>query len=263
MAVVFVQRESSTVGGAASREGAGDFHGAGSGPESPREFSLEQIIRAAIVRIVRAILPCAVAAACLTLSVSAAVTLDQIEDFSGVHAWTSGVPNLNPPVIVADSGPLGAGDHSLRVTSNGGSGAGGRLIVFNETLWTGDYTAAGILSLAADLRNMGTNTLSMRVAVNGPGGWFVTTASPVTAFSGWTHQVFDLRFAALVSAGGSDASATMAAVSELRILHSTVVDFRGAKVSSGFMVDNVRAIPEPSVLMICGLAGIAVVFRKR
>ena len=202
------------------------------------------------------------ATACLGLPLHAAVTLNQLEDFSGIHAWTSGDPNPSPPVIVPDSGPLGGGDNSLRVTSNGGSGAGGRLIVFNETLWTGDYITSGIFSLAADLRNNGANTLSMRVAVNGPGGWFVTLASPVNPFSGWTNQVFDLRPASLVSAGGNDASATLAAVSELRILHSTVVDYRGAKVSSGFMVDNVRAIPEPSVVMFCGLAVFAVFFRK-
>jgi len=191
------------------------------------------------------------------------VTLNQIEDFSGIHAWSSGDPNPNPPVIQPDAGPLGSGDNALRVSSNGGTGAGGRLIVFNETLWTGDYTAAGILSLAADLRNLGTNMLSMRVAVNGPGGWFVTAATPVTAFSGWTNQVFDLRPAALVSAGGADASATLAAVSELRILHSPVVDYRGARVSSGFMLDNVRAIPEPSAVMVFGLAAMAGFFRKR
>ena len=211
----------------------------------------------------RAIFPCVVAAGCLSLSVRAAVTLHQVENFSGIHAWTSGDPNPNPPVIQPDAGPLGSGDSALRVSSNGGNFAGGRLVVYNESLWTGDYTAAGILSLAVDLRNLGTNTLSMRVAVNGDSGWFVTTTSPVTAFSGWTSQIFDLRPAALVSAGGADAAATLATVRELRILHSTVVDYRGARVSSGFMVDNVRAIPEPSAAMICGLAAIAGFFRKR
>lgn len=189
--------------------------------------------------------------------------LNQLEDFSGTHEWATGVPNPNPPVIQPDAGPLGSGDNVLRVSSNGGSSAGGRLVVYNETLWTGDYTTAGILSLAADLRNMGTNTLSMRVAVNGPGGWFVTAASPVTAFSGWSSRVFDIRPSALVSAGGGNAAATMAAVSELRILHSSVVDYRGARVSSGFMVDNVRAIPEPSGVMIGGWVVFAVFFRKR
>jgi hypothetical protein len=123
--------------------------------------------------------------------------------------------------------------------------------------------AAGILSLAADLRNNGTTTLSMRLAFNGPGGWFVTTVAPVTAFSGWTSRVFDIRPAALVSAGGGDPAATLAAVSELRILHSAAVDYRGAKVSSSFMVDNVRAIPEPSAVMLVGLTGFFLAFRKR
>ena len=203
------------------------------------------------------------AALCFALSSHAAVTLNQFENFSGAPEWSSGDPNPNPPVLVADGGPLGPGDTALRVTSNGGSGAGGRLIVFNETLWTGDYTAAGITSIAADLRNGGSTTLSMRLALNGPGGWFVTAAAPVTAFSGWVNQVFDIRSAALATAGGTDAAATLAAVSELRILHSATVDFRGAKVSSSFLVDNIRAIPEPASVVLLAMAGIGCVFRKR
>ena len=208
-------------------------------------------------------LRCLLATAWLSLPLQAAVTLNQLENFSGIHEWSSGDPNPNPPVIVAGSGPLGTGDNALRVTSNGGNSAGSRLIVFNETVWTGDYTAAGIFSLGVDLRNNGTTTLSMRLAFNGPGGWFVTAVAPVTAFSGWTSQVFDIRPAALVAAGGGDPAATLAAVSELRILHSAAVDFRGAKVSSSFLVDNVRAIPEPSTVMVLCLASGFLRFRKR
>ncbi|MES2922800.1 MAG: PEP-CTERM sorting domain-containing protein [Verrucomicrobiota bacterium] len=208
-------------------------------------------------------LRCLLAATCLNLPLKAAITLNQLDDFSGIHDWTSGDPNPNPPVIRTDAGPLGSGDSALRVSSNGSTGPGGRLIVFNETLWTGNYTAAGIQSLAVDLRNLGNNTLSMRVAVNGAGGWFVTPATPVTAFSGWTSQVFDLHPSALVSAGGANATLTLAAVSELRILHSATADYRGARVSSEFMVDNIRAIPEPSTMLVCGLALFAGFFRKR
>ncbi len=211
----------------------------------------------------KATLRCLLAAVCLTLPLRAAVTLGQLENFSGIHEWSSGDPNPNPPVIVADSGPLGVGDHSLRVTSNGGSGPGGRLIGFNETLWTGDYTAAGIFSLAADLRNTGTTTLSMRLAFNGPGGWFVTPVAQVTAFSGWMTRIFDICPVALVSAGGSSAVGTLASASELRILHSAGVDFRGARVSSSFLVDNVRAIPEPSTVLVLCLTGCLPLFRKR
>lgn len=203
------------------------------------------------------------ASAGMALSSDAAITLGLSENFSAAHAWSSGAPSPNPPVVTADGGPLGAGDTALRVTSNGGNGAGGRLIVYNQTLWTGDYTAAGILSIAADIRNAGTATLSMRMALNGPGGWFVTSAAPITAFSGWLGQVFDVRPEILVSAGGTDAIATLAAVSELRILHSAAVDFRGAKISSSFLVDNVRAVPEPSCFFSVILAGIVLIFRKR
>ncbi len=201
--------------------------------------------------------------ACLPLSSKAAVTLGQTEDFSGIHGWDSGSPNPFPPQVVPDSGPLGAGDSALRITSNGGTGPGGRLIVFNETLWTGDYPAAGILAIAADLRNGGSTPLSIRLAVNGAGGWFVTSVAPVAAFSGWVNQVFDLRPSALTSAGGLDAAATLSAVSELRVLHSAAVDFRGARVSSSLLLDNLRAVPEPSGVLIVALAGFGCFFRKR
>jgi hypothetical protein len=203
------------------------------------------------------------ATGCLTLPLEAAVTLHQIEDFSGVHDWSGGIPNPNPPVVIADAGPLGGGDSALRVTSNGGSGPGGKLLIFNTSSWTGNYTAAGITGIAANMRNTGTNTLSFRLAFNGPGGWFVTPASPVAAFTGWVQMEFDIRPTSLLNLEGSDAAATMAAVSQMRILHSSAVDFRGAQVSGSFLVDDIEAIPEPSAWMIAAMAGIGTFFRKR
>lgn len=193
----------------------------------------------------------------------AAVTLGQVEDFSGVHGWGTGSLNPFPPEVIANAGPLGAGDSALRLTSNGGTGAGGRLIVFNQTVWTGDYVSAGIVSLAADLRNGGTTELAIRVALNGPGGWFVSESTVVPSFAGWVNAVFDIRPGALVSAGGTDAAATLAAVSELRVLHSNLPDFRGARVTTSLMVDNLSAVPEPSVFLMLSMAGIGCLFRKR
>ena len=193
----------------------------------------------------------------------AAVTLNQIETFSGTADWTSGNPNPNPPVIQADSGPLGAGDSALRVTSNGGSGAGGKLLVFNESAWTGDYVGAGVVQLALDLRNGGTTTLQVRLAFNGPGGWFVTPGNPVPAFSGWNHLLIDIRPASLVSAGGSNAANTMGGVTELRVLHATAVDFKGAAVSGSFLLDNVQAVPEPGSASLLALAGCLLARRQR
>ena len=207
--------------------------------------------------------PAILITACLVLPQRAAVVFGQIEDFSGSHGWTSGNPNPNPPVTVSDSGPLGGGDSALRVISNGGSGPGGKLVVFNRTLWTGNYPAAGVSTITVDLRNSGTTTLSFRLAFNGPGGWFVTAASPVTAFSGWNSKEFDVRASALVPAGGSSAAATLAAVSEMRILHSAAVGFTGAQVSGAFLVDNLQAVPEPAAVWMIGLAGLVLLSRKR
>jgi hypothetical protein len=199
----------------------------------------------------------------LVLPLRAAVMLGLFETFSGTHDWTGGDPNPNPPVTVPDSGPLGGGDSSLRVTSNGGSGPGGKLVVFNNSLWTGNYNAAGITGIAADLRNTGANTLSFRLAFNGPGGWFVTPATHVAPFTGWVRREFEIRPPSLVGVGGSDAAATLAAVRELRIVHSSAADFRGAQMTGSFMVDGIQAIPEPSAWLFAAMAGIGTFFRKR
>lgn len=193
----------------------------------------------------------------------AAVTLNQLETFDGIHGWTSGGLNPNPPVVLADSGPLGSGDNALQIIANGGTGAGGRLFAFNQSVWTGDYLAQGIVSIAADLRNQGSTGLSIRLAFNGPGGWFVTAVAPIAQFSGWSATVFDIRPASLTSAGGTDASDTMGDVSEMRILHSSLVDFKGAIVSSSFRVDNLHAVPEPACIALSSLSGIFLLVRKR
>lgn len=206
----------------------------------------------------------ALAFACLVTAGKGAVTLNQVETFSGVHEWSSGDPSPNPPMVMPDSGPLGTGDHSLRVTSNGGSGPGGRLVVFNDSLWTGDYLGAGIVTIAAQLRNSGTTPLSIRLGFDGPGGRFVTPPILIAAFTGWTKGIFDIQPPALVSAGGSDAAATMTGVTQFRILHSSGVDFRGAKISSGFMVDEITAVPEPrAVAMLLCFSSAALFSRRR
>jgi hypothetical protein len=198
-----------------------------------------------------------------SLASRAAVTLYQTESFDTLGGWTSGNPNPVPPVIQPDAGPSGSGDSALRITANGSSsGPGGKLVVFNRTTWTGDYTAAGIVSIAADLRNLGNTNLAVRLAFNGPGGWFVTAIAPAPRFDGWSSADFDLRPAALTAvSGGTNAAATLASVTEMRILHSSAADHQGAVVSGILLVDNLSAVPEPSAIGL--LAGSLLVFLKR
>ncbi|MCW1923479.1 hypothetical protein OKA05_13020 [Luteolibacter arcticus] len=180
----------------------------------------------------------------------AAVTLFQTDNFDALGGWTSGGPNPNPPVIFADSGPLGGGDSSLRVTANGG-GAGGRLVTFNRTTWTGDFTGEGVTTIMADLRNLGTSSLSVRIAFNGPGGWWITAAESVPASAPWGNFDFDIRAVSLVASdSGTNAVATLANVTEMRILHSPDPDHTGVALSSSMLIDNITAVPEPSALIL-------------
>ncbi len=192
-----------------------------------------------------------------------AISLNQLEQFSNLNGWTSGGPNPNPPSILADSGPLGVGDNALKITSNGGSGAGGKLIAFNQSTWNGDYVGSGILEIAASLRNGGATPLSIRLAFNGSGGWFVTAAAPISAFSGWSNVAFDVRPNSLINAGGTNASSTMLGVTELRILHSFTPTQIGAQVSSTLLVDNLRAVPEPSSAVFFAITPVFLLRRKR
>lgn len=197
------------------------------------------------------------------LSASAAVSLHQHESFQGFHDWDSGSQNPNPPAVLADSGPGGNGDASLKVTANGSSVAGGRLVVYSQSDWTGAFVSQNITSLAIHIRNGGSTPLAMRLAFNGPGGWFVTPSQAVAPFSGWNALLFDIRPTALLASGGSNAGQTMAGVTETRVLHSNTTDFRGARISSSFLMDNVRAIPEPQIASIATLAGFLLIRRQR
>ena len=119
------------------------------------------------------------AAALTATAPAAAITLDQVDDFQDgtTQGWMSGPGNPNPPINVPDVGPSGPGDDSLQITSTGLPGSGGRFVAFNTTQWSGDYPTAGVDLIVLDVNNIGAVTLNMRVALEGAGGRFVTTAS--------------------------------------------------------------------------------------
>lgn len=197
----------------------------------------------------------------LTATPAPGVVLFQLESFDSPSAWSAGNPHPTPPVIRANAGPTGGGDSSLEISARPGSGAGSRLAAFERDLWTGDYLGAGVHQLTMDLRNDSLPESIIRLGLNGPGGWFVTEAVTLPRFSPWTPAAFDLQPGALLSAGGTDATATLGEVTELRILHNPDVSFRGAEGQRLVFVDNIRAVPEPSTtaLLLLGL----VFLRKR
>ena len=205
---------------------------------------------------------------CLPVASSHAVVLNQIDTFQSGNTenWTSGGPNSNPPVIMLDSGPAGSGDHVLAITSTGAGGAGSKLVAFNKMQWTGDHTATGIGGISMDLHNVGNNPLNIRLSINGAGGKFSTTnAIALPAQSGWTSASMSTNagdWTAVVN--GTDIAATLAGITEVRLLSAATPTWQGESVAAELHVDNIRVVPEPTTL---GLLTITVLsclrFRRR
>jgi len=204
----------------------------------------------------------AAAAVLLLASPASAISIGQLDDFEDgtTQNWISGGPNPNPPVWVSTGGPSGAGDAYLRIDGNGIFGAGGNLVGFNDAQWTGDYLAAGVSAIQADMRNVGDSGLGIRLLLEGPGGsWRSVDAQPLAVGGSWQQVSFSLEANAL--AGGFDLDATLANVTRLRILHAP--DFDVEPVLGSLGVDNVLAIPEPGGLLAFGVLLLATLRRQR
>jgi glucose/arabinose dehydrogenase len=182
----------------------------------------------------------------LITTLSSGITAGQIDDFENGTAqdWISGSQNSHPPVNISSGGPAGTTDNYLRLTSSGGFGEGSKLVAFNQSQWTGNYTAANIISIKADVRNFGSTNLMLRLALNGPGGYIYSIAGvSVSAGSGWQTVVFPVAASNLT---GGSVNTTLTNVTELRLLHKTTPGYMGDPVAATLGVDNLIAIqPAP------------------
>ena len=214
-----------------------------------------------------------------------AISVGQLDDFEDgtLQDWRMGIPSVTTNYMknITDGGPAGVGDSYLEVTSDSTVSAGGsRLTFFNRQQWTGDYTTAGIIAIAMDLKNFSnTEVLNMRLAINGgfgpntsmTGGVFTSAASiSLDSGSGWTRAVFSLLPGDLIpiSGGvggnttGNDVQATLANVLELRLLNSASPDWSGLRTTATLGVDNIHAVPLPPALALFG-SGLVVLLPRR
>lgn len=191
---------------------------------------------------------------CLQASSVSAGETDSFD--TDVECWDGAFP-----FQVTDGGDMGAGDGGLGAESMDKGGPMGpsfqgitpKMVIYNRNQWTGDFSALGSgLVLSFEIRNVGLNPLTMRVAIgdtpaNNPpvasSDWFVTSdaaAESVPADGVWRTVSFNLNATDMVDAldDGSDDTGTfadvLANVADLRILHST-------SANHGPGVDNVTA----------------------
>jgi hypothetical protein len=184
-----------------------------------------------------------------TAGAAAAVEPGQVDDFEDgtVMGWSEGFISPNPPINVPTGGPGGANDAYLENASDGGSLSGGRMVMFNNAQWTGDYAIHGLPALIkADMANLASDLLFMRVAVEGANGarysstdWYLLPND-----GSWHGVVFVLSDSTMTLVEGSGSLAqTLGNVVELRILSSFAPSWRGDRVLALLGVDNLTFQP--------------------
>ncbi len=193
-----------------------------------------------------------------------ALSLGQIDDFEdgSAQGWGTGV---SPASNIASGGPAGAGDNFIQYTSTGFSGANSRMVIFNNSQWLGSYTSAGIAAIEMDLNNLGSQALSMRLAFfqNSGTGYAYTTPFSLSGNSGWFHVTFTLSAANFTSIGSPAAFVDFIGNfnGQLRLLSANSPSLIGDTVAATIGVDNIHAIPEPSIFALVGI-GLLVIPRR-
>ena len=186
------------------------------------------------------------------MAIAPGITSD-FED--GIQGWTVGGLHPNPPETQADTGPDGSGDDALLVQSNGFSGPGGRLAWFNTSSdWTGNFTSAGIVTIQAQVNNIGAEDVILRIALDGDGGGFASsTGVSVVAGSGWQEIEFSVQASDLAAApaiqifnAGTNIDATLANVTHVRLLHNDEVSMVGDVIASQLRIDDITALAVPA-----------------
>lgn len=175
---------------------------------------------------------------------ASAIVLGQLDDFQDgtTQGWRHGGPSPNPPSNVATGGPQGAGDAYLRITALGEFAPGGRLVAFNDDhRWTGDYVAAGVDVIRADVRNPGTESLPIRFGIQSSTSRFVSTEPFLLPGDGQWHEVlFDLTEMSDVGGGGTVEDA-LADVRVVRVLAAAAPTWQGDVIEAELGVDNIEA----------------------
>lgn len=233
------------------------------------------------------------ASLCTALLAPPAIAIPEaVQDFEDgtAEGWTFGggplgVPSTPQPIVSGGAG--GADDQFMQITSTGSSGPGSKLAAINPTAWGGNYTDAGLTTIAMDLRNFGATDLYIRLLIEDlselpQARYAITDAIFLPSGGDWTNASFSVAAADLTALAG-DVTTVLASVTHLRILGSADPDWLFSpgtqpSVAAVLGVDNItpnvfgddgngnggNEVPEPSTawLIALGLLGVVRMGRK-
>lgn len=175
----------------------------------------------------------------------APIQLGQVDDFQDgtLMFWSGGDAKQN----IANGGPGGTGDRYLRLQSTGTLGVGGKLGMYNETQWAGDWIAAGVTAVSGWFRNLGATDIHLRLVFHDLDGdftrWTSTTAQVLPAGASWTFMKFSCLEADLTRVLGTETyQQTMSDVDRFMIRHQSGAPMAQAQsIAATLGIDDITA----------------------
>ncbi|MEM7479053.1 MAG: PEP-CTERM sorting domain-containing protein [Planctomycetota bacterium] len=150
----------------------------------------------------------------------------------------------------------------------------------NESDWTGNYLGAGVGSVQfwVDNRSGIGSDIPLRIALNGPGGWFASDAkitSDTVSGNEWGVLSFDLNPTEFtwIAGGTNDFNATLSDVNILEVLAAQNTPtlggggvLRGDLIASDLRFDSFSvgaSVPEPTSVSLACLSALGIAFRRK
>ena len=120
-----------------------------------------------------------------------------------------------------------------------------------------------------DLKNFGNTNLFMRIGFKqeiGPGApGYVSPAFFLPAGSGWQHVVLTINMATMIPINSPLDFNTFFSgnFQEVRILNAINPDLNGEPIVAQIGIDNIHAVPEPSVFALGAVGAFALLLSSR